>query len=141
MAATISSKSAWLQQTLSELLSSPYIHFSHRPGIMMGHGPIDLFSTRFNNTFPSDVQATVAGESVSREELKESLLGLQKHYKADNTQFSPSDDAVPDDQVKVAITSQESNVGPYQIGVTATVNDNKISTINLDGPVEVFSKA
>lgn len=64
------------------------------PGIRMGPGPIDLFSTRFNNTFPENVQATVAGTSVNREQLKDRLLGLQKHYKPDSTQFVPSDDLV-----------------------------------------------
>lgn len=89
------SNSAWLQNTLSELLKSPYIHFNHHPrGIRMGPGPIDLFSTRFNNTFREDVQATVAGESVNREQLKRRLLGLQRHYKPDSTQFTPSDDVV-----------------------------------------------
>lgn len=46
----------------------------------MGPGPIDLFSTRFNNAFTPDVKAIVAGEEVSREGLKEKLLGLQRHF-------------------------------------------------------------
>ncbi len=56
--APIPATSDWLAQNLAELLSLPYIHFSTPkfgiPGLRLGHGPIDLFSTRFANLFTSE---------------------------------------------------------------------------------------
>jgi hypothetical protein len=51
----------------------------------MGPGPVDLFSTKFNNAFTPDVKAVVAGEEVNREGLKEKFLALQRHYGAQDT--------------------------------------------------------
>jgi len=53
----------------------------------MGPGPVDLFSTKFNNAFAHDVKAFVVGKEVSREELKAKLLGLQKHWNAEEVKF------------------------------------------------------
>ena len=53
----------------------------------MGPGPVDLFSTKFNNAFAHDVKAFVVGKEVSREELKAKLLGLQKHWNAEQVKF------------------------------------------------------
>ncbi|KIJ38896.1 hypothetical protein M422DRAFT_258303 [Sphaerobolus stellatus SS14] len=85
----LSSNAAWLQIIISELLVSSYIYFrtSAVLGIRFGPGPLDVFSTRFNNGFTPNVTATVASESVNKDDLKERLLGLQQHYSADNTKF------------------------------------------------------
>jgi len=80
----------WLSKQISQIITSPHISFPKPTGPLgfrVGPGPIDLFSTRFNNTFTLDVQATVAGEDVSREELKAKLLGLQKHWNAEEVKF------------------------------------------------------
>ena len=53
----------------------------------MGPGPVDLFSTKFDNTFARDVKAFVVGKEVSREELKAKLLGLQKHWNTEQVKF------------------------------------------------------
>lgn len=82
--------SAWLQQQLQQLLASPYIHFNHPPGIRMGHGPVDLFSTRFNNLFAPDASGTVAGTDADRAALKQALLALQKHWSPDSASFAPA---------------------------------------------------
>lgn len=91
------SEATWIRSTFSELLSAPHISFRGPPGIRMGPGPIDLFSTKFNNAFTPDVHAVVAGEEVNREGLKEKLLALQRHYGGeDMIRFSKpetSDDA------------------------------------------------
>jgi len=89
MAASLSSKATWLKTAIAELLASPHIHFRAPVGlgIRLGPGPIDLFSTKFNNDFTPDVTAVVAGQQVDREGLKEKLLGLQQHYSADNAKF------------------------------------------------------
>lgn len=74
----------WLSTEISKLLVSPHISFPKPPaGIRLGPGPVDLFSTVFNNIFAPDVVATVDGEKVSRDELKQKLLNLQKHWKSD----------------------------------------------------------
>lgn len=80
----------WLSKEISEIVTSPHISFPKPAGPLqfrMGPGPIDLFSTKFNNVFVLDVKATVAGEEVSREQLKARLLGLQKHWKAEEVRF------------------------------------------------------
>jgi hypothetical protein len=80
----------WLSKEISQIISSPHISFPKPAGSLpfrMGPGPVDLFSTRFNNTFAYDVKATVTGEEVSREGLKAKLLGLQKHWNAEEVKF------------------------------------------------------
>ena len=82
----------WLQEQLSTLLASPYIHFNQPkfPGglhLRMGPGPIDLFSTRFANLFAQEATGVVAGVQVDKEGLKQSLLALQKHWNPQTAQF------------------------------------------------------
>jgi len=80
----------WLSKEISQIITSPHISFPKPAAPLqfrIGPGPIDLFSTRFNNVFAFDVKATVAGEEVSREELKAKLLGLQKHWKPEEVGF------------------------------------------------------
>lgn len=86
----MSSSQEWVQNTLSEILSSPHINFPKQTAIRMGHGPVDLFSTRFINSFTPDVRATVAGQEMTRDELKQSLLALQKHWNPNSVEFAPS---------------------------------------------------
>ena len=81
---------SWLSQEISQIISSPHISFPNPAGFLpfrMGPGPVDLFSTKFNNTFAYDVKAFVVGKEVSREELKAKLLGLQKHWSAEQVKF------------------------------------------------------
>lgn len=76
----------WLSKEISQIITSPHISFPNPTGSLpfrMGPGPVDLFSTRFNNTFAYDVKATVDGQEVSREGLKAKLLGLQKYWNAE----------------------------------------------------------
>ena len=80
----------WLSKEIWQIITSPHISFPKPTGPLhfrMGPGPVDLFSTRFNNAFAFDVKATVAGEEVSREELKAKLLGLQKYWKAEQAKL------------------------------------------------------
>lgn len=80
----------WLSTEIAKLLASPHISFPNPPaGIHLGPGPIDLFSTNFNNIFASDVVAQVDGKGVSRDELKQELLNLQKHWNPDKVKFTP----------------------------------------------------
>lgn len=84
--------SEWLAQQLKTLLSSPYIHFSQPPaglhGLRLGPGPIDLFSTRFENLFSNDATGVVAGEEVDRADLKQALLALQRTWNPDTLNIS-----------------------------------------------------
>jgi hypothetical protein len=81
--------SGWLAQTFASLLSAPHISTpSHAGPLILGPGPIDLFSTRFVNTFTDDICAIVSGEIVTREKLKEDLLALQKHWNSADVQFA-----------------------------------------------------
>jgi len=80
----------WLSKEISQIISSPHISFPKPTGSLpfrMGPGPVDLFSTRFDNTFASDVKGTFAGKEVSRGELKAKLLGLQKHWNVEDVKF------------------------------------------------------
>ena len=99
--------SEWLQEQLSTLLASPYIHFNQPnfPGLhlRMGPGPIDVFSTRFANTFTKEAKGTVGGKEVDKEGLKQSLLALQKKWNKDTAKFV---EAQPNDAVhNVSITA------------------------------------
>ena len=81
----------WLPTELSKLFNSPHISFPKPPtGIHVGPGPVDLFSTNFNNIFAPDVEATVEGQNVSRDELKQKLLNLQKSWKPEEVEFRDS---------------------------------------------------
>ena len=86
-----------LQQMLSTLLASPHIHFNQPHGIggiRLGHGPIDLFSTRFTNYFTHEATGSVAGTEVDKEGLKQALLALQKKWDPENAQFVAQEGAL-----------------------------------------------
>lgn len=88
--------SNWLSKELSTLLASPHISFPKPPaGIHLGPGPIDLFSTNFNNLFASDVETIVDGEPVSRDDLKQKLLNLQKRWNPEKVKFVDSSSIGP----------------------------------------------
>ena len=79
---------AWVESALASLLRAPHISLPKGPvGIGMGPGPIDLFSTEFNNTFTPEAIGVVDGQQVDREGLKKSLLALQSHYNPDTVKF------------------------------------------------------
>ncbi|KAI1783768.1 hypothetical protein LXA43DRAFT_869781, partial [Ganoderma leucocontextum] len=79
----------FVQERLSTLLKSPYIHFTqpHIPGLRLGHGPVDLFSTRFANFFTHNATGIVAGEELDKDGLKQALLALQKRWDPDTASF------------------------------------------------------
>lgn len=77
--------SEWLSKEIADLLASPHISFPK--GIHMGPGPVDLFSTKFNNLFALSVEAVVDGQKVSRDDLKQKLLNLQKHWNPEGVKF------------------------------------------------------
>lgn len=78
----------WLSTEISKVLESPHISFPKPPpGIRLGFGPIDLFSTNFNNLFSLNLEAKADGKNVSREELKQALLNLQKRWKPEQVEF------------------------------------------------------
>ena len=97
----------WLQEQLSTLLASPYIHFNQPklPGglhLRMGPGPIDLFSTRFANMFTKEATGVVAGVQVDKEGLKQSLLALQKQWSADTARFVATEPQSAEFQVSIS---------------------------------------
>jgi len=99
----------WLSKELSTLLASPHISFP-KTQIRLGPGPIDLFSTNFNNLFVPDVEVTVDGKKASRDELKQKLLNLQKHWKPEEVKFQDEPTKVPNDLETIATLSPGQNV-------------------------------
>jgi hypothetical protein len=86
----------WLPTELAKLLAAPHISFPNPPpNIHLGPGPIDLFSTYFNNIFATDVKSTVDGHKVSRDELKQKLLNLQKHWNPEKVKFEDDSSTPP----------------------------------------------
>ncbi|KAF9786148.1 hypothetical protein BJ322DRAFT_1108004 [Thelephora terrestris] len=100
----------WLPTELAKLLAAPHISFPNPPpNIHLGPGPIDLFSTYFNNIFATDVKSTVDGHKVSRDELKQKLLNLQKHWNPEKVKFE-DDSSTPPDSSTVAVLSDGETV-------------------------------
>lgn len=88
--------SEWLQEQLKSLLASPYIHFKHPPqlaGRRFGHGPVDLFSTRFNQLFTDDATGVVGGKHVDKAGLKDALLAMQRKWHPDSADFASHEPA------------------------------------------------
>ena len=86
----------WLPTELAKLFASPHISFPKPPpNIHLGPGPIDLFSTVFNNIFASNVEATVDGQKVSRDVLKQKCLNLQKHWNPEKVKFEDDSSTPP----------------------------------------------
>ncbi|KAH9830530.1 uncharacterized protein C8Q71DRAFT_786274 [Rhodofomes roseus] len=142
---TTAVSSEWLQEKLQTLMNSPYIHFNQPklPGLRMGHGPVDLFSTRFNNWFTGDATGVVAGNQVDKAGLKDALLALQKKWNNDSAKFTPSAGA---QEGSLATRVEFTPTGADQAAdVTASASvrqeggTERISTLTLDGDSSLFA--
>ena len=71
-------RSDWLAAGLQQLMAAPHVHLSDDEAL--GPGPVDLFSTTFDALFAPDARGWVCGDRADRQELKESLLGLQRRW-------------------------------------------------------------
>ncbi|TBU38791.1 hypothetical protein BD309DRAFT_826910, partial [Dichomitus squalens] len=74
------SPSHWLSECLCELMASPHVSMPPHGGMRLGPGPMDVFTTRFEQYFTSTAHGTICGHPVDREGLKEGLLALQKRW-------------------------------------------------------------
>ncbi|EPS99318.1 hypothetical protein FOMPIDRAFT_143163 [Fomitopsis schrenkii] len=135
----------WLQDRLQTLLNSPYIHFDQPklPHLRMGHGPVDLFSTRFNNWFTSDATGVVAGSTVDKAGLKDALLALQRKWNSDTAKFTPSTSAQEGSLVTRCEFTPMGAQQPADITASASVRheggSDRISTLSLDGDASLFT--
>ena len=80
MSSVSASPSHWLSECLCDLMASPHIAMPPHGGMHLGPGPVDVFTTRFNQYFTSTAHGSICGHPVDREGLKESLLALQKRW-------------------------------------------------------------
>ncbi|KZT68648.1 hypothetical protein DAEQUDRAFT_727518 [Daedalea quercina L-15889] len=141
---TTAVSSEWLQEKLRLLMNSPYIHFNHPklPGIRMGPGPVDLFSTRFNNMFTSDVTGVVAGNEVDKEGLKQALLALQRKWNNDSVRFSPSAGVQESSLVTSFQFTPTGASQPADVTATASIRQDRgterMDKLNLDGDTSLF---
>ncbi|KAI0348195.1 hypothetical protein BDW22DRAFT_1424401 [Trametopsis cervina] len=136
----------WLQDHLAELLASPYIHFTQPklPGrqLRMGPGPVDLFSTRFSNMFARDATGVVNGQEVGKDDLKQSLLKLQKHYTKDSLKCTPQ--GVTHGQVSTKMAwSRKDSGSNAEIAASAKTKDvdgtHKIADLKVDCDPELLA--
>jgi hypothetical protein len=80
------------QESIISLLSAPGpLHIPRLPFGHGGHGPIDVFSTRFTNLFPDDVDANVNGVAVDKAGLKDNLVTLKKSFDSTTAAFTNVD--------------------------------------------------
>ncbi|KAH9949408.1 hypothetical protein B0H21DRAFT_688455 [Amylocystis lapponica] len=144
MSATTPAPPDWLQQQLATLLASPYIHFTQPPalpsGRRLGHGPVDLFSTRFNNLFTHDAAGTVAAQPADRARLKRALLALQRTWAPDAARFTPAADA--EGRVEAAWTPRGAQ-GTVAVAASAGVREEggarRIASLVLEGEPALFA--
>ncbi|KAI0686833.1 hypothetical protein BC835DRAFT_1378451 [Cytidiella melzeri] len=137
----------WLQQRLSELLASPYIHFTQPkvPGLhlRMGPGPIDLFSTRFTNMFTQDAKGTVNGQEMDKAALKEHLLKLQKRYNKDSLNCTPQCSEEGHQLCTKMAWTQKDSESETEIKASATTKHEggtyRIDTLHIDCPQHLLS--
>ncbi|OBZ66025.1 hypothetical protein A0H81_13994 [Grifola frondosa] len=134
----------WLQERLSTLLASPYIHFnqpSQFPGHRFGPGPVDLFSTRFSNYFTHDATGVVAGTEVDKDGLKAALLALQRKWQPDSARFE-AQDAGDEPATRFAWTPKDADQ-EAQVTATASIREEggapRISSLTLDGEQDLFT--
>ncbi|OSD01104.1 hypothetical protein PYCCODRAFT_545636 [Trametes coccinea BRFM310] len=136
----------FLQERLAALLASPHIHFPNPPppalrGIRMGHGPVDLFSTRFANWFAQDVRGVVGGREVDREGLKEALLALQRKWDGGSARFVPREGA--EKPATKLLWTQRGTGNQAEIQAAAEFKEEggtpRISHLTLDGDPSLFS--
>lgn len=57
--------------------------------MLMGPGPVDLFTVRFNEYFMPDAHGTICGQTVDREGIKNGLLSLQKRWNTEQVTVMP----------------------------------------------------
>lgn len=74
------SSNHWLSDCLCDLMASPHIAMPPHGGMHLGPGPVDVFTTRFNEYFDHEARGTLCGHAVDREGLKAGLLALQKRW-------------------------------------------------------------
>ncbi|KAI0823326.1 hypothetical protein BC628DRAFT_525389 [Trametes gibbosa] len=74
------SSNHWLSDCLCDLMASPHVPMPRHGGMHLGHGPVDVFTTRFNQYFGQEARGTLCGHAVDREGLKAGLLALQKRW-------------------------------------------------------------
>ncbi|THH27898.1 hypothetical protein EUX98_g6290 [Antrodiella citrinella] len=143
---------SFLQRSLSSILEAPHISFHQPaglPNLRLGHGPIDLFSTRFSNTFAQDASGTIAGKVVDKEGLKQALLALQKKWQSDTVKFEDQEATVSnaaegESWVSTAFSwIPRSTTDTARIKASATVAEEggapRIKTLSLDGDASLFS--
>ncbi|KAI0789369.1 hypothetical protein C8Q75DRAFT_765355 [Abortiporus biennis] len=146
MSTTDSVTSQWLEEKLAELLASPHISFaSHKsglPGIRLGPGPIDLFSTRFNNLVTHDVTGSVAGKHVDKAGLKEGLLALQKKWNPDTASFNASTASEPHAIATSFAWTQRESTDKHQVSASASVREEggapRCFSLTLEGEPSLF---
>ena len=71
--------SRWLAEGLKALMAAPHV-LPEEDEEATGHTHADLFSAKFDEMFMPDARGWVCGERADREELKESLIGLQRRW-------------------------------------------------------------
>ncbi|KAJ8495056.1 hypothetical protein ONZ51_g1934 [Trametes cubensis] len=129
---------------LSTLLASPHIHFNQPHaigGIRLGHGPIDLFSTRFTNYFTHEATGSVAGTEVDKEGLKQALLALQKKWDPENAQFVAQEGALK--PTTRFMWTQKNSGDQCEVTAAADMKEEggsyRINHLTLDGDESLFS--
>ncbi|OCH92500.1 hypothetical protein OBBRIDRAFT_791253 [Obba rivulosa] len=85
-----------LAESLCELMASPHIVETSVAHGAFGElsGPIDLFSTHFEDMFMQDARGVIAGHPVDREGLKDGLLALQKRWNTQNVKINDDPERV-----------------------------------------------
>ncbi|GJE89561.1 hypothetical protein PsYK624_056640 [Phanerochaete sordida] len=136
----------WLTEKLTELLKSPYIHFTQPkiPGLQlrMGPGPIDLFSTRFANMCTDDVTGVLAGAAVDKDGLKQGLLALQKKINAGQVQTGEAQGAEGYQTATKMLFAAKEGDDQVEVSAAASVREQgglqRISALRLDGDSSLF---
>ncbi|KZS87687.1 hypothetical protein SISNIDRAFT_460617 [Sistotremastrum niveocremeum HHB9708] len=101
----------WLEDAITSLLSSPAaIHITNPPG-GGGPGPIDLFDTRFDNTFSANVEAYINGKKLDNSALRAKLNSVQQSFSPETANFSNS-------------VENDTGVGAGQVGLFFSWNVN-----------------
>ncbi|KAI0344534.1 hypothetical protein BDW22DRAFT_1354613 [Trametopsis cervina] len=146
---SLSAPSKWLADELATLLSTPHSSESAQmDGMSVEDDPVDLFTTRFNHVFIRHARGLVLGKEVDREQLKQTLLALQKRWNASDCRYDNCDlhrriDGFhPEMGVKMEFTTSESDIH-HTIVWEACVSKQRngrprIKTLLLDGDPELF---
>ena len=80
VAMTLSAPSQWLANELTALLSAPNLQYSSGGGGDSRGGGGGDFSSRFDSMFLRHARGLIGEREVDGEELKRSLLALQKRW-------------------------------------------------------------